>query len=77
MSSRLKMSPAIIVVLTFAATMVVSTLVGVWLASQPSEEELCRKKCKAIGRFTEFAPQYPASQTAGMRGKGPMICKCT
>ena len=43
----------------------------------PSAEQGCLAHCATSGKRGSMVPIYRWEQTAGMRGIGPMECKCS
>jgi len=54
----------------------VSLFVSYVLAQFPSPSSVCAKQCATQGKIGEMKHIYPATMTAGMRGRGPQECKC-
>lgn len=50
--------------------------VGYLLGFLPSFAEKCSAQCKTRELEGHMVPMYPATMTAGTRGRGPEECKC-
>ena len=60
----------------FAGVIAVS-LGAAWLVGlYPSQEQRCTEECLAKGMVGSLEYVYPAAQTAGMRSRGPLECRC-
>jgi hypothetical protein len=65
------------VALGFSAFTALISAVSFGVSLLPSPEEGCIKHCAVIGRDGSMIYVYRWEQTAGMRGRGPMECKCS
>lgn len=75
-----RLSPGWIVALgfgfLFAIVFAVIYLIPHLIKHFDTPEEVCYKKCSALGRFSRMVPEFSLEQTAGMRSKGPTRCEC-
>jgi len=52
-------------------------MVGSYVAGLlPPQEQDCPARCRVVGLTGQMVPDYSLVQTAGVRGAGPMECRC-
>jgi len=67
----------LIVVAAFAAFIGLNLFGAYVISLYPSPEEACARDCKVVGKRGAMVYVYREELTRGMRGKGPMECRCT
>lgn len=66
----------IIVCLAFATFVGLNIAAAFFLKDVSSSEAACRRQCLEIGKEGKLEPIYPEVVTRGMRGRGPVECRC-
>jgi predicted permease len=76
MGQRKTFSIPVILALCLAA-IIGGNLLGIYLLrDMPTDQQACAIACAKSNQTGYLAYVYDASQTAGMRGKGPAECQC-
>lgn len=71
-----KVRPGVAVFAGFVVVCVGMFFAGYVVSLLPTQQEDCNSVCAKRGLRGELVHIFSAGQTAGMRGQGPMECKC-
>jgi len=77
MTSKHSIPLGLQVAFRFGAFMALAAAIAYGVSFLPSPEQRCIEHCATQGKNGSMVSIYRWEQTAGMRGKGPMECRCS
>jgi hypothetical protein len=77
MTSKHSIPLGLRVALGFGAFMALISAITYCVNLLPSAEQGCIEHCATLGKIGSMVHIYRWEQTAGMRGNGPVECKCS